>query len=322
VNERATRVTFAALAAPWVAARKRTHRSARHDIGRMHRHLIPFFGEYAPDEIDTPLLRRYLAAKRDQIGGATLQRTLALLSCFFNDLVEDGLAAENPVARLSRRTRRQASSRHDPRRVPYLRTRDDIVRVYRALPAACQIYQPYRVMFAVGVLAGLRPGELIALHWTRDVDLKRQRLHVGYQVSEGRLGPVKDDQSRVVPIVETLVPLLAGWKQLCERDDLCFPPDPRRGGQHGVPPRYRRLHTLHKHLRRALAACALPQSLTWYQCTRHTFASHWVLDGGSLETLRQILGHSTVLVTERYAHLKPDLFAAADYQRLALELGD
>jgi len=46
-------------------------------------------------------------------------------------------------------------------------------------------------------------------------------------------------------------------------------------------------------------------ALTWYQATRHTFASQWVIGGGSLEELRDVMGHSTVLVTERYAHLRP-----------------
>jgi site-specific recombinase XerD len=53
---------------------------------------------------------------------------------------------------------------------------------------------------------------------------------------------------------------------------------------------------------------------------RHTFASQWVLSGGSIEKLREILGHSTVLVTERYAHLKPELFGAADLERANVPL--
>ena len=57
------------------------------------------------------------------------------------------------------------------------------------------------------------------------------------------------------------------------------------------------------------------ESLTWYQCTRHSFASHWVADGRPIERLREILGHSTVKVTERYAHLRPDLFSEEDTSR-------
>lgn len=39
---------------------------------------------------------------------------------------------------------------------------------------------------------------------------------------------------------------------------------------------------------------------------RHTFASHFVMNGGSLLVLQKILGHSTLAMTMRYAHLAPD----------------
>lgn len=39
---------------------------------------------------------------------------------------------------------------------------------------------------------------------------------------------------------------------------------------------------------------------------RHTFASHFMMNGGNILTLQKILGHSSVTVTMRYAHLAPD----------------
>jgi hypothetical protein len=59
--------------------------------------------------------------------------------------------------------------------------------------------------------------------------------------------------------------------------------------------------------------------LTWYQATRHTFASQWVLAGGSIEKLREAMGHSSVMVTERYAHLRGDVFTAADLGRVVVD---
>lgn len=38
---------------------------------------------------------------------------------------------------------------------------------------------------------------------------------------------------------------------------------------------------------------------------RHTFASHFVMKGGNLLELQKILGHSTIQMTMRYAHLAP-----------------
>ncbi len=39
---------------------------------------------------------------------------------------------------------------------------------------------------------------------------------------------------------------------------------------------------------------------------RHTFASHFIANGGSILTLQKILGHSDLKMTMRYAHLAPD----------------
>lgn len=38
---------------------------------------------------------------------------------------------------------------------------------------------------------------------------------------------------------------------------------------------------------------------------RHTFASQWMMAGGDLYVLRSILGHKSVAMTQRYAHLSP-----------------
>ena len=42
---------------------------------------------------------------------------------------------------------------------------------------------------------------------------------------------------------------------------------------------------------------------------RHTFASHYIMNGGSLVVLQKILGHSKIDMTMRYAHLSPDYLA-------------
>lgn len=44
---------------------------------------------------------------------------------------------------------------------------------------------------------------------------------------------------------------------------------------------------------------------------RHTFASHFIMNGGDIVTLQKILGHSTVSVTMRYSHLSSDHLAGA-----------
>ncbi len=48
---------------------------------------------------------------------------------------------------------------------------------------------------------------------------------------------------------------------------------------------------------------------------RHTFASRLVMSGVDLYTVQRLLGHSSIKMTERYAHLAPDYLRAA-IQRL------
>ena len=59
--------------------------------------------------------------------------------------------------------------------------------------------------------------------------------------------------------------------------------------------------------RRALAKTSieLPKGQASH-VLRHTFASHFMINKGNILTLQKILGHSTILMTMRYAHLAPD----------------
>lgn len=42
-----------------------------------------------------------------------------------------------------------------------------------------------------------------------------------------------------------------------------------------------------------------------------TFASHFMMNGGNLLTLQKILGHQSIQMTMRYAHLSPDHLSEA-----------
>ena len=118
----------------------------------------------------------------------------------------------------------------------------------------------------------------------------------------------------MVPILDALYPVLAQWKL-------------RTGGEGRLIPSMRSegvrisKRIPGKHLRATLRRLGLERpGLGWYEATRHTFASQWVLGGGSIEILKEILGHHSVVVTERYTHLRPDLFADRERSTIPLAL--
>ena len=47
---------------------------------------------------------------------------------------------------------------------------------------------------------------------------------------------------------------------------------------------------------------------------RHTFASHLVMRGAAMKVVQELLGHATIVMTMRYAHLAPEI--ARDAVRL------
>ena len=295
------------LAERWIERRQKTHRSAEEDRYRWRKHLAPWFEHLRPDDVDAAYLRRFIEAKLGSLSSSTVRLCIAEVSSLFADLVEQGYARQNPVKTLPRSTRRLIRPAHDPRTTPFVERLEDIRRIFLALD------HPVNIAFAVGALAGLRTGEVLALAWVH-VDLVGGKIHVRHSTDgdggiEGRL---KDDESRVVPIQDALRPILAEAHLRTGGQGTVVPPV-RRDGRHCDE------HTLSKWLKKALKYLKLP-SLTWYQATRHTFASQWVLAGGSIEKLREVMGHHSVVVTERYAHLRPELFGAAERGRIKVDL--
>jgi integrase len=303
------------LATEWLKRREATHRAWRDDASRWRVHLGPFLGHKLPDEVTAADVRRFVEQKTSAgLSTTTAGHCVRLLSTFYTDLVERELARANPIRSVTRSTRRLYKNAHDPRCTPFLERQEDIAAVYKALP------QPHATIFAVGALAGLRPGEVLALEWG-DVDLGAGRITVRRQVRHGRVGPCKSGRPRFVPVQAALSTILSEWRLATGGQGQLFRPAvATRGGRDGSPPRYINLHTVHDALEKALKACRLPETLTLYNCTRHSFASHFVMGGGSIETLQVILGHASVTTSERYNHLRPDHLRPADLPALAVPL--
>lgn len=296
------KVALNVLAEPWFAARDRTHAAARSDRSRWATHLARALGHLRPADVSTAVLKSFVHAKiAAGVSGATLQLTVRLLSSFFTDLVEAKAVATNPVKDLPKKTKRLLRSAHSPEQTPFLTNQAVVLAAMGGAEA---------VAFAVGTYAGLRTSEVLGLTW-ENVDLANRKVRVCQQIVDGQVKTVlKDRAPRNTIIPDALAPVLTHYKEVSGGVGLLFPGYTKK--------------KLSKALSKALLALGQPR-MRWYHATRHTFASHWVINGGSIEVLKELLGHSSVLVTERYAHLRLNQFNAADLARFsqpaAIEVG-
>jgi integrase len=306
----------------WIVRRAVTHRDAVNDRSRWKRHLGPTFGRLRAPDV-TPAVIRAFVENRIAAGlnPATVGSCVRLLSTFFSDLVErprETGATSNPVRAVTRATRRLYKATHRPEDTPFIRTLADVVRLHGKL------LDPAATAFAIGVFGGLRTGEVLALEWA-NVDLVALQLRVVQSVRHSKLSLPKDGESRTVPILDALAPVLTRYKLRTGGKGFLFQAAQpgRRAGRRGTLARFMRPGTLHEALAATLADLdpKLPE-VTWYQATRHTFASQWVISGGNMERLALILGHSSTEVTRRYAHLKPEHLGAEDRARMSVVLSE
>ncbi len=141
---------------------------------------------------------------------------------------------------------------------------------------------------------GLRRGEIAALKWDR-VSFQRKQMEITRSVSRyGLQDRTKTGRKRIVPMNEAIFELLWPlWKEqksefvFCEED----------GSQVDAHHIYRDFHAAQRR--------AGFQTLIRFHDLRHTFASHFMMKGGNIYDLQKILGHTTIQMTERYAHLSP-----------------
>lgn len=314
--------TLAELGDEWIKRRAATVRSGAKESPLWRHHLRPALGQLRGPEVDVAWVRRYVEGQRAEgYSGATVRLRVRLLSQLLQDCAErprETGVAGNVAVGLPRSVRALIRPDYDPTTTPYVESLRDVERIAAALD------EPIRTGYALGVLAGLRTGEVRALRW-ESVDLDRRLLYVREAVgTSGRVGPTKNSETRVLPIAPELLAVLRARRLAAGGTGLVVPSS--YAGRRSGPKRVRargvvRSQTLNEHLGAALAALGLARpGLDWYRATRHSYASHYVLAGGSLDHLARLLGHASTETTRRYAHLRPERLAEADVARISVDL--
>jgi site-specific recombinase XerD len=139
---------------------------------------------------------------------------------------------------------------------------------------------------------GLRLSEQYGLTWDC-VDFERRTLTIPLS---------KNGELRHVPLNDEALAALRAAQKCSNGQPYVFL---NRYGQRLVSPR--------EWFDPAVKAAGL-NDFTWH-CLRHTFASRLVMAGVDLRTVQELMGHKTIQMTVRYAHLAPKHQLAA-VQRL------
>jgi integrase len=174
-----------------------------------------------------------------------------------------------------------------------------------------QVYaSDHRVALITIYSCGLRLGEGLRLQ-VKDVDAGRMLLHI-------RAG--KGQRDRYVPLPErTLHWLRAHWKTH-RHPTLLFPAKGHSG--QGAPTATESMcrTTLQRAFRLALQASGIKKD-AHVHTLRHSYATHLLEQGENLRQLQVNLGHSSPVITARYAHLT-SLCKTQHQQRLDRFMGD
>lgn len=289
--------TFGDLCDYWMENRAPRKRSKKDDESLIKRHLRPAFGTMKLRELGTEDVDAYVNTKIDdeELSEKYVHNQLTLLGTMLRAATFFKVSWLLVVPKLNKPKVSLFS-----RDYQWLRTDEE---VRRFLVAARAEDEHVFVFYAVAIYTGMRAGEIAALEWP-DVDFERRLITVQRSFE----GPTKSDRVRYVPILDALLPILRAWR-LRHPGQLVFT---SMAGTMFTPSGRIFQEVLH----RVLDAAGFPKVTrsgkerfyVRFHDLRHTFASHWVMRGGDVFKLQKILGHASVQMTMRYAHLTPDAF--------------
>lgn len=294
---------------PWVEAHRKNGKAT---LARL-KSCFSCFDKRKLADITTWNVEKWRSARlKAGIKPSTVNRDLAALKSALNKAVEWGVIQENPIAKVRRLKVdsspmvRFLSEDEEGRLRSALFQREQCIRQrrdnsnewrrqrgYQLLPDLRQFHYADHLtpLVLLSINTGIRKGELFSLTWEH-VDLKTQMITI-----EG--GTTKSQQTRHIPLNKEALFVLQNWQdQTGQTTGLVFP-----------GPKGKKMGNVKRSWGKVLKAAEI-ECFRWHDL-RHHFASRLVMRGVDLNTVRELLGHSDIQMTLRYAHLAPEHKAAA-----------
>ncbi len=231
--------------------------------------LLPHLGDLLLSKIAPHHIEKYKKSRLDDgINPSTINRELACLKHMFTIAERLGkFEGKNPV--------KEVNFLQERKRVMKILDRDEIGRLVYAATA------PIKPIIIMALNTGMRKGEILNLRWN-DIDFIEHYIY---------LKKTKSNVMRKVPMNSVINDML----NKIERDgDYVF-----ANPETGLP------YTDIFHQFKAACEDAKINDLRFHDL-RHTAASLMVMGGVDLVTVKEILGHSTIEMTMRYAHPTPE----------------
>lgn len=282
---------------PWALANR--PRSADYTLARLQR----CFGKWKHKrlgEITTEFVEDWKVARlKEGLAPTTVLRDVAALSGVLTRAVKMGKLEANPVRnvdkpRIDRRPKvrylsadeesalRTALAQRDEEALAARKSANEWRRARQRdpLPEPERFADHLAPAVLLSINTGLRRGELLSLSWA-DIAMDEKLLTV-------RGTSAKSGDTRYIPLNDEALKLLKDWR----KNSL--------DGQHVFS-----VTTSFKTSWNALLERAKVTRFRWHDL-RHHFASRLVQAGVPLNTVRELLGHGSLAMTLRYAHLAPN----------------
>lgn len=261
-------------------------KSADRDAQLLRDWICPVIGKLRLVDI-TPIALERIKKKMLDAGKSarTIEYALATVRHTLNFARQrDLFTGDNPVCKVN-------VPRPNNRRVRFL-NREEAESLLTSL--AEKSAQLYRIS-AVSLFCGLRFGEIAALRWS-DVDIEAGTFFIR---------DPKNNHSRTAFMPERVQAI---FREMGAGDNrgLVFPS--RKDGQ---------MKQASKAFTEAVEKLGLnagtddQRQRVCFHTLRHTFASWLALEGVPMITLKELLGHKSLQMTERYSHLSPHSLKAA-----------